>query len=88
MFFVSVADTGRGMSEAVRERIFEPFFTTKPVGQGTGMGLSISYAIVQRHGGSLEVRSEEGKGTEILIRIPLDPGPAGIADKEADPWAA
>ncbi len=71
MFFISVADTGKGMPEAVRERIFEPFYTTKPVGAGTGLGLSISYGIVKRHGGMLEVRSEEGRGTEMIVRIPL-----------------
>ena len=71
MFFISVADTGKGMPEAVRERIFEPFYTTKPVGEGTGLGLSISYGIVKRHRGMLEVRSEEGRGTEMIVRIPL-----------------
>jgi two-component system NtrC family sensor kinase len=71
MFFVSVADSGKGIPRADRERIFEPFYTTKPVGQGTGLGLSISYGIVQRHQGSIEVRSEEGKGTEMIVKIPL-----------------
>lgn len=72
MFFISVADTGKGIVPADRERIFEPFYTTKPVGQGTGLGLSISYGIIQRHGGSIEVRSEEGQGTEMIVRIPLN----------------
>ena len=71
MFFISVADTGKGMPETVREHIFEPFFTTKPVGEGTGLGLSISYGIVKRHGGTLDARSEAGRGTEIVVRIPL-----------------
>jgi two-component system NtrC family sensor kinase len=71
MFFISVADTGKGIPEAVRERIFEPFYTTKPVGEGTGLGLSISYGIVKRHRGMLEVRSVEGRGTEMIVRIPL-----------------
>ena len=71
MFFVSVADTGKGIPAAQLERIFEPFYTTKPVGEGTGLGLSISYGIVRRHGGAIEVRSEEGRGTEMIVKIPL-----------------
>jgi two-component system NtrC family sensor kinase len=71
MFFISVADSGKGIPRADRERIFEPFYTTKPVGQGTGLGLSISYGIIQRHGGSIEVHSEEGKGTQMTVKIPL-----------------
>jgi two-component system NtrC family sensor kinase len=74
MLRIRVADTGKGMAPAVRERIFEPFFTTKPVGQGTGLGLSISYGIVQRHGGRIDVRSDPGAGTEVSIRIPLRAG--------------
>lgn len=88
LFFISVADNGRGMAPEVRERIFEPFFTTKPVGEGTGLGLSISYAIVRQHGGAVEVRSQPGKGTEMLIRIPLEPGTTAIAGKEMNRWAA
>ena len=80
MCFISIADTGCGMPESVRERIFEPFFTTKPVGAGTGLGLSISYGIVQKHQGTLEVRSEPGKGTEIVIRIPVQAVEDGDAD--------
>ena len=76
MFFVSVADTGEGIPEHARERIFEPFFTTKPVGEGTGLGLSISYGIVRRHGGAIEVKSERGRGTEMIVRIPLQQGKA------------
>jgi two-component system NtrC family sensor kinase len=66
-----VEDTGKGMPEAVMNRIFEPFFTTKAVGKGTGLGLSISYdIIVKRHGGKLEVTSDEGKGTRFRIWLP------------------
>jgi signal transduction histidine kinase len=72
MRFISVQDTGRGIPREIRERIFDPFFTTKPVGQGTGLGLSIAHSIVQAHQGRIEVRSEEGKGTEVAIEIPLD----------------
>jgi two-component system, NtrC family, sensor kinase len=71
-FLISVRDTGMGIPEAIRSKIFDPFFTTKPVGQGTGLGLAISYGIVQDHGGSIEVQSEEGMGTEFIVRIPLD----------------
>jgi two-component system NtrC family sensor kinase len=69
---ISVRDTGAGIPEAIRSKIFDPFFTTKPVGQGTGLGLAISYGIVQDHGGSIEVQSEEGMGTEFVVKIPMD----------------
>ncbi|AYH42099.1 response regulator [Azoarcus sp. DN11] len=71
MMSIEVADNGKGMSEAVRERIFEPFFTTKGVGEGTGLGLSISFGIVRQHGGTLEAFSEEGAGTRMVVRLPL-----------------
>jgi two-component system, NtrC family, sensor kinase len=71
MFAISVRDTGKGIPEAIRHRIFEPFFTSKPVGQGTGLGLAISYGIVQAHRGTIEVHSEEGVGTEFIIRLPI-----------------
>jgi two-component system NtrC family sensor kinase len=69
---ISVRDTGKGISEPIRNRIFEPFFTTKAVGEGTGLGLAISYGIIQAHHGAIDVVSEEGKGAEFTIRIPLD----------------
>jgi len=69
---IQIKDNGAGMSEAVSSRVFEPFFTTKPIGQGTGMGLSISYQIVaERHGGVLQCLSKPDQGTEFLIKIPL-----------------
>jgi signal transduction histidine kinase len=71
-FLISVRDTGAGIPEAIRSKIFDPFFTTKPVGQGNGLGLAISYGIVQDHGGSIEVHSEEGVGTEFTVKIPLN----------------
>ena len=72
VFSISVSDSGAGIAEAIRSKIFDPFFTTKPVGHGTGLGLAISYGIVQDHGGSIEVRSEEGVGSEFIVKIPLD----------------
>jgi two-component system, NtrC family, sensor kinase len=72
VFTISIRDTGAGIPESIRGKIFDPFFTTKPVGQGTGLGLAISYGIVQDHDGSIEVQSEEGLGTEFIVKIPLD----------------
>ena len=71
-FLISVRDTGAGITEAIRSKIFDPFFTTKPVGQGTGLGLAISYGIVRDHDGSIEVQSEDGVGSEFIVKIPLD----------------
>ncbi|WP_034261725.1 sensor histidine kinase [Altibacter lentus] len=68
---ISVRDNGNGMPKHVVEKIFQPFFTTKPTGQGTGLGLSLSYDIVKAHGGELKVETEEGKGTEFIILLPL-----------------
>jgi PAS domain S-box-containing protein len=74
MVSVSVTDNGIGMSEDIRRRMFEPFFTTKPVGQGTGLGLSTSYAIVREHGGTIECESEPGRGTRVSVLLPLHGG--------------
>jgi two-component system NtrC family sensor kinase len=71
-FLIAIRDTGPGIPASIRTKIFDPFFTTKPVGQGTGLGLAISYGIVQDHGGSIEVQTEEGVGTEFIVKIPLD----------------
>lgn len=74
---VEVADTGPGIPEEIRPRIFEPFFTTKPVGQGTGLGLDISWRIVvNKHHGDLAVTSRPGD-TRFVVRLPLMPPPAG-----------
>ena len=67
---IEIADTGGGIPEAIRGRIFDPFFTTKPVGQGSGQGLAISYAIVVgKHGGTLDFDTELGRGTTFCIRL-------------------
>ncbi|HEV8676520.1 MAG TPA: GAF domain-containing protein [Methylomirabilota bacterium] len=68
-----VADTGIGMTEAVRQRIFDPFFTTKAE-KGTGLGLSVAYGIVTRHGGEIDVRSEPWRGSSFTIRLPVARG--------------
>lgn len=67
---VEVLDTGSGMDPETVQKVFEPFFTTKPVGEGTGLGLSVSYGIVERHGGSLEVSSALGEGSCFCLKIP------------------
>ena len=69
---ISVIDNGNGIPEGIREKIFQPFFTTKPTGEGTGLGLSLSYDIVKAHGGELTVKSLSAEeGTEFLIVLPV-----------------
>ncbi|MEO6820659.1 MAG: ATP-binding protein [Ginsengibacter sp.] len=66
---ITVSDNGNGISQNIIDKIFQPFFTTKPTGQGTGLGLSLSYDIVKAHGGELKVESKEGEGTEFKIYL-------------------
>ncbi len=72
---IEVADNGSGIDPAIRDRIFDPFFTTKPPGEGTGLGRSISYGIIQDHGGTIDLESAPGKGTRFQILLPLVPPP-------------
>ncbi|MEZ4933036.1 MAG: HAMP domain-containing sensor histidine kinase [Saprospiraceae bacterium] len=67
-----IKDNGTGIPDDVKAKIFQPFFTTKPTGQGTGLGLSLSYEILTKgHGGNLSVETENGKGTTFIIQIPI-----------------
>ena len=67
---ISIKDDGVGISRENQKKVFDPFFTTKEVGKGTGLGLSISHGIIENHGGKIEVKSEDGRGTEFIIQIP------------------
>jgi signal transduction histidine kinase len=67
---ITVKDNGTGMPQHVTDKVFQPFFTTKPTGQGTGLGLSLSYDIINAHGGELTVESKEGEGATFIIRLP------------------
>lgn len=69
--WIEVEDNGKGIDPSILHRIYEPFFTTKPVGRGTGLGLALSYNIVQKHGGRIEVTSRPGQGTRFRVWLPL-----------------
>jgi two-component system, NtrC family, sensor kinase len=68
---IVVKDNGPGIPLEIKDKIFQPFFTTKPTGEGTGLGLSLSYDIVKAHGGELKVETKEGEGSEFIITIPI-----------------
>ena len=69
---IRVADNGNGIPQKVLDKIFQPFFTTKPTGQGTGLGLSLSYDIITKgHGGELKVETKEGEGSTFIIQLPI-----------------
>ncbi len=68
---IKVTDNGNGIPQKVLDKIFQPFFTTKPTGQGTGLGLSLSYDIIKAHGGELKVETKEGAGTTFIIQLPI-----------------
>ena len=68
---IVVRDNGSGIPQKAVDKIFQPFFTTKPTGQGTGLGLSLSYDIIKAHGGELEVETKEGEGAEFIIHLPI-----------------
>ena len=82
---VRIRDNGTGMPPEVVEKIFNPFFTTKPTDQGTGLGLSISSDIIRRHGGNIQVESEPGEFTEMIVTLPLE-APPEAAESNGDSW--
>ena len=67
---VEVSDTGHGIAKENLPRIFDPFFTTKPTGEGTGLGLSVSYGIIKGHGGNISVKSKQGNGATFTLSLP------------------
>ena len=67
---ICISDTGHGIKKEYLSRIFDPFFTTKRTGEGTGLGLSVSYGIIKSHGGNISVNSEPGKGSEFIVSLP------------------
>lgn len=81
---IKIKDNGSGMSEQVKRRIFEPFFTTKAVGIGTGLGMSITFGIIEKHSGNIYCNSEEGKGTEFSILIPKHIDQSGASEKVSE----
>jgi len=71
LLLVSISDTGCGIPPEHISRIFEPFFTTKPPGEGSGLGLAVTYGIIQQHRGTVEVQSAPGRGSTFTVKLPL-----------------
>jgi signal transduction histidine kinase len=69
--YINIEDNGIGMNEETKQKIFEPFYTTKPVGEGTGLGMSIVYNTIRKHNGEISLSSELGKGTTFVIKLPI-----------------
>ena len=69
---ITVADNGNGIPENVLDKVFQPFFTTKPTGQGTGLGLSLSYDIIKAHQGKISIKNTPGTGAEFIITLPIN----------------
>lgn len=82
--FIRISDTGCGITSRVRKKIFDPFFTTKPVGEGTGLGLSVSYGIIQAHRGTIDVTSEVGQGSQFTLTLPVSQPPKTETGIDAD----
>ena len=68
---IIVSDNGNGIPQNIIDKIFQPFFTTKPTGEGTGLGLSLSYDIIKAHDGEIRVESKEGAGTDCILKLPM-----------------
>ena len=68
---IKITDNGNGVPQDIIDKIFQPFFTTKPTGEGTGLGLSLSYDIIKAHSGDIKVKTEESVGTTFIIEIPV-----------------
>jgi signal transduction histidine kinase len=68
---IKIGDTGSGIDKENLSRVFDPFFTTKDVGKGTGLGLNVAYNIIKKHNGTIDVKSQVGKGTVFKIRMPV-----------------
>ena len=84
MIRIEIQDDGGGIPSSVLPKIFDPFFTTKPIGEGTGMGLSISYKIIEAHGGKILVDTEKGIGTTFSILLPIEQKQAAAGIIEDD----
>ncbi len=69
---IRVSDNGNGIPQKVLDKIFQPFFTTKPTGQGTGLGLSLSYDIIKAHSGEIKVETKEGEGAVFILQLPAE----------------